>query len=165
MRLQIGRLAGRLPMASRSITTFAVVALLSHAGLFSDDAALSQPGRTIKVIISVPPGGAIDALVRILADQIGKTHGPTFVIENRPGAGSVIAAEAGARATPDGNTLLINNNGMVINAALRKQNYHPLNSYEPICYLVSSPQVLVVNSSSPYGTLAEIVAAARAKPG
>jgi tripartite-type tricarboxylate transporter receptor subunit TctC len=69
-----------------------------------------------------------------------------------------------ARAAPDGNTLLVSTNGMAINAILRKVNFDPLTSFEPVCYLVQSPQVIVVNSASPYRTLAELVAAARAKP-
>jgi tripartite-type tricarboxylate transporter receptor subunit TctC len=127
--------------------------------------AFPQTARTIRVIISVPPGGAIDTLVRVLADQIGKTHGPTVIVESRPGAAGTIAAEAVARAAPDGNTLLINTNGNIISSILHKVNFDPVASFEPICYLVSSPQVLVVNSASPYRTLADLVAAARAKPG
>jgi tripartite-type tricarboxylate transporter receptor subunit TctC len=127
--------------------------------------AYSQAGRTIRVIISVPPGGAIDTLVRVLGDHIGKSsNGPTIIVESRPGGGSVIAAETVARATPDGKTLLVNNNGVVINAILRRVNYDPLTSYEPICYLVHSPQVVVVNSASPYYTLKDLLDAARAKP-
>jgi len=124
----------------------------------------AQTARTIRVVVSVPAGGAIDALVRILADEIARTSGQTIVIESRPGGGGVIAAEAVARAAPDGNTLLINTNGMLINAILRKVNFDPLTSFEPICKLVTSPLVLVVNSASPYRTLADLVAAARARP-
>jgi tripartite-type tricarboxylate transporter receptor subunit TctC len=136
---------------------------LSIAGF--DYAAWSQNSKTIKVVISVPAGGTIDLLVRVLADYIGKTHGQTIIVESRPGAGSIIAAEAVARAAPDGNTLLVNSNGMMISSKIRKVNFDPLTSYEPICYLVSSPQVIVVNSDSPYRTLADLIDAARAKPG
>jgi len=129
-----------------------------------DHAAWPQGARTIRVIIPVPPGGAIDTLVRVLGDHIGKSNGATIIVESRPGAGGVIAAEAVARATPDGNTLLVNTNGMLINAILRKVNFDPLTSYEPICYLVNSPQVVVVNSASPYRTLKDFLDAARAKP-
>ena len=69
-----------------------------------------------------------------------------------------------ARATPDGNTLLSNNNGVIISSILRKVNYDPQTSFEPICYLVTTPQIIVVNSASPYRTLAELLDAARAKP-
>src|SRR5262249_3507874 len=76
-----------------------------------------------------------------------------------------IAYEAVARAAPDGNTLVINANSFVINPHLRKVNYDPLTSYEPICYLLSSPQVIVVKSDAPYRTLAEFITDAHAKPG
>ena len=141
-----------------------ILALLCLGTAVSQQPAWSQAARTIKIVISVPPGGTIDFLVRILADQISKTNGQTIIIESKPGAGGIIAAETVARAAPDGNTLLVNTNGMVISSILRKVNFDPLTSYEPICYLVQSPQVIVVNSASPYRTFAEFIAAARAKP-
>lgn len=125
----------------------------------------ANPSRTIKIVISVPPGGTIDLLVRVLADYLGRTRGQTIVVESRPGAGSIIAAETVARAAPDGNTLLINSNGQMISPVLRKVNFDPRTSFEPICYLVESPQVLVVNSKSPYRTLGDLIDAARARPG
>ena len=145
--------------------TIAALALASLASAVPDHPAWSQAARTIRVVISVPPGGSIDLVVRILADHISSTKGQAFIVESRPGAGGVIAAEAVARAAADGNTLLSNNNGIIISAILRKVNYDPLTSFEPICYLVSTPQIVVVNSASPYRTLAELVDAARAKPG
>jgi tripartite-type tricarboxylate transporter receptor subunit TctC len=151
MRKLLALTAGALALA---ILTIAV----------ADHPAWSQAARTIRVVITVPPGGSIDILFRVLADQISSTRGQTVIIESRPGAGGVIAAEAVARAAPDGNTLLSNNNGTIISAILRKVNYDPL-SFEPICYLVTTPQIVVVNSASPYRTLAELLDAARAKPG
>jgi len=117
------------------------------------------------VVITVPPGGSIDILFRLLADQVSSAKGQTVIIESRPGAGGVIAAEAVARAAPDGNTLLSNNNGIIISSILRKVNYDPLTSFEPICYMLNSPQVIAVHSESPYRTLADLIAAAKAKPG
>ena len=70
------------------------------------DRAIWVP-RTIRVILTVPPGGSIDILFRLLADQISSTRGQTIIIESRPGAGGAIAAEAVARAAPDGATLLL----------------------------------------------------------
>jgi tripartite-type tricarboxylate transporter receptor subunit TctC len=126
--------------------------------------ALGQTG-TIKVVIPFPAGGSTDTLLRLATEHIGRAHNVAFVIENRPGAGTVIATEAVARAAPDGNTILANANSFVINPHLRKLAYDPLTAFEPICYLVSSPQVIVVNSTSPYRTLADFTQAARAKPG
>ena len=140
-----------------------VAALIASAA--TTPSLWGQAARTIRIVVSVPAGGAIDSLVRILADEIGRTSGQTIIIDSRPGGGGVIAAEAVARAAPDGNTLLINTNGMIVNALLRKVSFDPLTSFEPICKLVTSPLVLVVNSASPYRTLAELVAGARAKPG
>jgi tripartite-type tricarboxylate transporter receptor subunit TctC len=144
--------------------TIGALALVSLAIAAPDHSAWSQAAHTVRVVLTVPPGGSIDILFRLLADQISSTRGQTIIIESRPGAGGVIAAEAVARATPDGNTLLSNNNGTIISAILRKVNYDPLTSFEPICYLVTTPQVIVVNSASPYRTLAELLDAARAKP-
>src|SRR5215468_569713 len=147
------------------VTPICALALLSLAIATPDHPAWPQAARTIRIVISVPPGGSIDLLARILADFVSSTKGQSIIVESRPGAGGIIAAEAAARAPPDGNTLLINNNGMIINSILRKVNYDPQASFEPICYLVTTPQVIVVHHTSPYRTLAELVDAARAKPG
>jgi tripartite-type tricarboxylate transporter receptor subunit TctC len=131
----------------------------------SGDGAWSQTTRTIKIVIPYPPGGGGEMLVRVMADRISQARGPTMVLENRPGAATVIGTEAVARAAPDGNTLLITTTAFVVNPHLRKSSYDPLTSFEPICYLVSIPQVIAVNSASPYRALAELLSAARAKPG
>jgi tripartite-type tricarboxylate transporter receptor subunit TctC len=132
---------------------------------FSSHAAWPEASRTIKIVVPLPPGGAGDILARLLAEQVGRTQGPGVVIENRPGAGSIIGTEAVARAVPDGNTLLINAPYLLIGPQVRKVSYDPLTSFEPICYLVSSPGIIVVNGASPYRTLADLLNAARAKPG
>jgi tripartite-type tricarboxylate transporter receptor subunit TctC len=147
----LGSAIGALAMASLAMTAI-------------PSAAQSQGARTIRIIISVPPGGSIDHMARILADHISSIKGQSIIIESRPGAGGVIAAEAVARAQPDGTTLLINNNGMIISSILRKVSYDPQASFEPICNLVTTPQLIVVNGASPYRTLAELVEAARANP-
>lgn len=151
-------------MQRRLIFQIVVFAGLLVGLAISTDAARAQPARTIKILISVPPGGTIDFLVRVLADHIGKANGQTILVESRPGAAGMIAAEAVARSAPDGNTLLVNHNGIVINSLLRKAGVD-LAGFEPVCFLVHSPQVLVVNVTSPYRTLADLIAAARAKPG
>src|SRR5438874_2565051 len=101
-------------MRPLSTLTIGVLTLACAALLFPDRAAWPQGSKVIKVVVSVPPGGAIDYLVRVLADHIGKTNGQTIIIESKPGAGGIIAAELVARAAPDGSTLLINTNGMTI---------------------------------------------------
>ena len=145
--------------------TIGILTLLILASAGANHGAWSQTSGTIRIVLGVPPGGSIDFLARLLADQISNATGQTMIVESKPGAGGIIAAEAVARAAPDGNTLLINNNGTLISAILRKVNYDPLESFEPICYLVTTPQIIVVNAASPYRTLAELLDTARAKPG
>jgi tripartite-type tricarboxylate transporter receptor subunit TctC len=120
---------------------------------------------TIKIVSPFPTGGSSGTLLHIVADHISRVHGVRMIIENRPGAGTVIATEAVARAVPDGTTLLVNANSFVINPHLRKLTYDPLTAFQPICLLYWSPQVVVVNSLSPYHTLSELLAAARQRPG
>jgi len=127
-------------------------------------AALGETGP-LRIVVPFPPGGSTDILARLPADQIARMQGIATVTENRPGAGTIVATEAVSRAAPDGNTLLLNANSFVINPNLRKLSYDPLTSFEPVCYLVRSPQVVVVNSASPYRTLADLIDVARAKPG
>jgi tripartite-type tricarboxylate transporter receptor subunit TctC len=144
----------------------AILALVSVMLLtLSGHGAWSQTTRTLKVVVPFPPGGPTDTLARVLAEQIRRAQRATVVVENRPGAGSVIGTEAVSRATPDGSTVLIVSNSFVINPHLRKLNYDPLTSFEPICYLVQSPQLIVVNSASPYRTIPDLRNAAHARPG
>jgi tripartite-type tricarboxylate transporter receptor subunit TctC len=127
--------------------------------------ASAQTARTIKIIVPSTAGGGADTLARLLSDQISRKQGQTIVVENRPGASNTIGTEAVARAAPDGNTVLVTTPEFVINAHLKKLNYDPLTSFESVCYLVKSPQMIVVNAASPYRTLADLLNAARAKPG
>jgi len=127
--------------------------------------AQSQTARTIKLVVPSAPGGVTDALARLLGEQIGRTQGVTVVIDNRPGAGEVIGTETAARAAPDGNTLLFAANPFVINPHLRKVSYDPLRSFEPVCQLANAPTLIVVTAGSPYHSLADLLEAARAKPG
>jgi tripartite-type tricarboxylate transporter receptor subunit TctC len=140
----------------------AVAPLIVFSSVFGHE-AWSQT-RTIRIVVPFPPGGPTDFLARVLAEQIGRAQGPTIIVENRPGAGSVVGTDAASRAAPDGNTLLMFSKESVINPHVRKVSYDPLQSFEPICRLVTSPTVYSVNSASPYRTLADLIDAARAKP-
>lgn len=127
--------------------------------------AWAQQSRTAKIVVPFPPGGGVDIVARLIADQINRAHNILFVVENRPGAGTRIATEALARSQADGNTILFVSNSFIINPALRKVAYEPLTTFEPLCLATRSPNVIVVNASSPYKSLAEYLNDARAKPG
>ena len=133
--------------------------------MLSGPAAPAEMPQSIKIVVPLPPGGAGDILARQLAEQIGRMNGPSMIVENRPGAGSIIGSEVVVHAPPNGGTLLINAPYLLIGPQVRKLDYDPLTAFEPICYLVSSPGIIVVNASSPYRTLADLLDAARAKPG
>jgi len=140
------------------------LALTAVLLMMPGQAAWAQSTRTIKIVVPYAPGSGPDILGRLLAEQIGRQNGPTMVVEDRPGAGTVIGTEAVARAAPDGNTVLIVAPSFVINPSLRKVNYD-LSNFEPICHLAATPMVIVVNGASSYRTLDDVIAAARAKPG
>jgi tripartite-type tricarboxylate transporter receptor subunit TctC len=141
----------------------AALAFLSIA--FGGSEAQAQSGKTIKVIVPTPPAGVNDLLARLMMDHLGKTQGLTYAVENRAGAAEAIGTEAVARATPDGTTLLFGSSQVVINPHLRKVNYNPFDSFEPVCLLVVAPLVISVQNASPYRMLADLLDAARAKPG
>ena len=148
---------------SRLIECAAFASFVAMA-LLCGSAAQAETPSAIKIVVPLPPGGAGDILARLLGEQVSR-KGPTVVVENRPGAGSVIGTEAVAHAAPDGKTLLINAPYLLIAPQIQKVAYDPLNGLEPIAYLVSSPGIIVVNSASPYRTLADFLQAAREKPG
>jgi len=148
-----------------SRTYFAAVMVAVIALSFSGADAWSQSGKTIKVILPFAPGGPAYNAIRILGQQISATGGPTIVAEPHPGAGTAIGTELVATAAPDGNTVGIISNSFVLLPQTRKLNYDPLNDLVGICDLVDFPPLIVVNSESPYRTLAELLDAARQKPG
>src|SRR5262249_18895484 len=147
----------RMPKRLAVLCAVALPMLFGHG-------SLSQTGRTIKVVVPYSAGGPGDILARLLGEQITRMHGPTIVIESRPGASGRIGTEAVARVPPDASTLLIVANNFLIDPHVRKVNYDPFTSFEPICYLTNQPYILVIDSQSPYRTLADLLDAARAKP-
>jgi tripartite-type tricarboxylate transporter receptor subunit TctC len=148
-----------------SAATFALACASLFPIALPGNEARSQRVRTIKIVVPLAPGGAADILARILGEQISRGHGVTFVTENRPGAGTIVGTEAVSRAAPDGNTLLLTATGIVISPHLRKLTYDPITGFSPVCQLTSTPLVFVVNSGSPYRSLAEFLDAARRNPG
>ena len=126
----------------------------------------SLTGKSVRIIVPYPAGGAGDVITRVLAQQITESGGPAFVIENRPGAGSIIGSDIAARAAPDGSTILLVENPFILGAVLRPtDHYHPVKSFDPICYLADTPSVIAVAASADYRTLADFLKAAIEKPG
>lgn len=130
-------------------------------------AAQAYPNRPIRLVVPYPPGGPTDFVGRIVGQKISQSLGQQVVVDNRPGAGTVIATELVARAAPDGYTLLFGTGGGTFLAPLMlpKVPYDPHKDFEPVSMLVQSPQVLVVHPSVAANSVKELVALARAKPG
>ena len=148
-----------------SLLTRSAIALVATLSLATAAPGAWAQSATIKIVVPYTPGSGPDILSRLMAERIGRAQGPTVVVENRPGAGTVIGTEAVERAEPDGHTVLLVANSFVVNPALKRASYDPTRNFDPVCYLAATPMVLVVLGSSPYRTLDDLITAARAKPG
>ena len=145
-----------------------VVGLVLLLGAVATTApAADYPARPITLVVAFTPGVASDVLARILGRKLEQILGQPFVIDNRPGAGGNVAAEAVAHGTPDGHTLLAGNNAILAtNAALYKKiNFDPEADFAPIGLIGSQANILVVNPALPVKSMAELIALAKASPG
>ena len=137
--------------------------LTSHA---TSTAQTKYPSKTIRVIVPYAPGGGTDVIGRKLLQNMAAQLGQPIIIDNRPGAGTVIGTDAVARAEPDGYTLLINTNAIAVNASLvKKLPYNTLQDLVPVGRICTGPNVLVVRADSPFKTLSDIIRTSKAKPG
>ena len=135
---------------------------------FSQQAALAQyPTKPVHIVVPYPPGGAVDAFARVLSQQLSDAWGQQVVVENRPGASTIIGAEQVAKSPADGYTLLLSADLTFVTVPhlYEKIPYDPLKDFAPITALVSATQALVANPSLPAKTVKDIVALAKAKPG
>ena len=127
--------------------------------------AQSFPSRPVRIFVPYPAGGGVDVLTRTLGDVVSKQWGQSVVVENRPGAGGVIASQAIVTSAPDGYTIMVAS-GHAINPLLyAKIPYDTFRDFTPISLLASSPNILLVRADSPFKTMADLIAAAKAKPG
>ena len=136
------------------------------AAIGAASAQTGFPTKAVHLFVPYPAGGAVDILARTLGDELSKNWGQPVIIENRPGAGGVVASQALATSAPDGYTLIVVASGHATNPFLYpKIPYDTFKDFTPICLLASSPNILLVRADSPYKTLADLLAQARAKPG
>jgi len=127
--------------------------------------AQDYPTKTVRIIVGFTPGGGNDIVARILAKHLTDLHRQQFIVENRPGAGTIIGVDAVAKSAPDGYTLLVTNNSLAVNHTLYpKLPYDTLKDIAPIVKAGSTPNVLVVHPSVPAKTAGEFIALAKKKP-
>ena len=126
--------------------------------------AAEYPTRTIKMIIPFAPGGGSDTLGRVLAEKMGNELGASVIVENKPGASSIIGTDAVAKAAPDGYTLLLTNSAITSNPTFFKLPFDT-QSLSAITKVANAPQLLVANPNAPFKNLKELLAYAKANPG
>ena len=154
-------------MQNRFIAPLAALALLAAACVPTIALAQPYPAKPAKIVVGYTPGGSNDVLARVVAKHLQDTWKQPFVVENKPGASGQIGADTGAKATPDGYTLVvIPNDVLTVQPHMYpKFPFDPMNDVQPVATLGTVPIALVVNANSPYKTVAELIAAAKAKPG
>lgn len=140
------------------------ICILLAIGFAANGEAQTYPSKPIRLVVGYPPGGSGDFTSRIAADELAKDLGVAVVVENRAGAGGNIAAEVVAKAPADGYTIL-NAWHHAINLALYKNSNYSEKDFVPVSRVASGPAVLVVGASSPFMSLRDLVAYARANPG
>jgi tripartite-type tricarboxylate transporter receptor subunit TctC len=128
--------------------------------------AQDYPARPVRMLVGFPPGGAMDAIARVVAPKLAESLGQPFVVENRAGAGGAIAADALVRSAPDGYTLLLAESGTLIVPSLSaKAAYDPVRQFAPVGGVCSLPLAVVVTPSFPSSNVQELIAALKAGPG
>jgi tripartite-type tricarboxylate transporter receptor subunit TctC len=150
----------------RRITSASLAAILCALLAPPSAAAEKFPERPIRLVVPFAPGGGTDINARVLAEPLGRALGQTVVVDNRPGASSIIGTDIVAKATPDGYTLLMNTISMAINTAVyRKLPFDVRRDLAPISLVSDQPNIVVAHPSLPAKTLKEFAALARSQPG
>ncbi|OGA21919.1 MAG: hypothetical protein A3I02_12115 [Betaproteobacteria bacterium RIFCSPLOWO2_02_FULL_67_26] len=150
----------------RDRIVFAVLAAVCVAPPQRAGAADGYPARPIRLVVPFAPGGGTDINARIIAPVIGDALGQTVVVDNRPGAGSILGTEIVAKAAPDGYTILLGSSSLAVNFAVyRKLPYDARRDFAPISMVSDQPNVMVVHPSSPAKNLKEFISLVHAQPG
>jgi tripartite-type tricarboxylate transporter receptor subunit TctC len=156
-------------MSNWNFRTVAWLTLVLMAGGVQEVAAQKAdtfPSKAIRIVVPFPPGGGSDILGRLVSPHMTESLGQPVLIENRPGAGTMIGTEAVLKAPADGHTLLVAVTAFVINPTLyRKVNYDPLRDFTPVSLGINFPYMLVVHPSLPVKSVKELIALAKRNPG
>jgi tripartite-type tricarboxylate transporter receptor subunit TctC len=153
-------------MAMMRLLAIAITLCTALALASTQSAAQNYPSRPVRIVVPFPPGGTSDILARTIGARLQGPLGQPVVVENRPGAGGNIAGDAVAKAAPDGYTLLMGTSSLAISKSLyKKLSYDLLTDFAPITQAVNYTNLLVVHPSTGFSSVADLLAAARARPG
>jgi tripartite-type tricarboxylate transporter receptor subunit TctC len=142
-----------------------LLALLAAVAIAAPACAQTFPSKTIRIVVPYPPGGSIDLTARVIAKNLQDSVGQKVIVENKPGANAAIGIDALLRSDPDGHSLVIlSDSPVTINVHLSRLNYDPLTDLVPITKVVSSPLILTANAKVGIRSIADLIAAAKAKP-
>src|SRR5580692_4890650 len=145
-------------------TCLAIIAFAASDARAHDDVS-KYPTRPIHIIVGFAAGGGNDIIARVFGQKLSEDLGQPVVVENRPGAGAIVAMEHVAKSPPDGYTLLVSASGIAINSAVyAKLPYDPIRDFTPVSEIAAFPLILIVNAASPFKSTAELVAYAKANP-
>ncbi|MGE0557714.1 MAG: Bug family tripartite tricarboxylate transporter substrate binding protein [Burkholderiales bacterium] len=148
------------------LKTIAALAATGLLAITPQVLAQDYPTKPIRMIVPFAPGGGSDISARTMTDAFGQALGTTIVVDNRPGAGSVLGADIASKAVPDGYTLFLGNISMAFNAALyKKLPFNAIRDFAPISLATEQPNIIVTHSSLPAKTLQEFVNLAKKQPG
>jgi len=151
-------------MTRRAILAITVAACLAPVTTvtFAQEA---YPSKSIRLVVPYPPGGGADGLARMIARKLSDAIGQTVIIDNKPGANTMLASSEVARAPADGYTLLYVASSFTINPSLYKVPYDTVQAFTPVAMVAIVPLIIIRNQKAPYNTLVDLLAAAKAKPG
>lgn len=148
----------------RRIASLLALALAAFA-LSGHHALAAYPERVIKIVVPFAPGGGTDAIARVLAQEMARDLVGSIIIENKPGAGTIIGSQAVATAEGDGYTLLMATFAHAVNPSLNaKLPFDPIKDFAPVALVARSPNIVVVNPKSPFRSIADLIAGAKAEP-
>lgn len=149
-------------MLQQALVSLAAITTLAASSLAP---AQSYPNKPIRFLVGFPPSGTNDIVARIVAQKVSEQIGHTLIVENRGGANTAIATELGARATPDGYTILLNAPGHATNPSLMKLNFDPVKDFAFITLIAEAPNLVVVHPSLPARNVKELIAVSKKNPG
>lgn len=168
MEMSSFKIAGKMALPSnviRGLLRLGLAALTLLSALSIDEAFALYPDRIVRIVVPFAPGGGTDVIARTLAQEMSTDLGVTVLVENKPGAGTIIGTQAVATSEPDGYTLLMGTFANAVNPSLNaKLPYDPNKDFAPVALVARSFNIVVVNPKSPIKSVADLIAAAKAEP-